>query len=73
LSSFPHKKKERSKIMDVQSTLETPAFQSMNQSALTPPAASVTPVNPVGDVGVAKVDEIAPIESGKGSMVNTSA
>tara|TARA_Y100001936_G_C16091077_1_gene686251 strand:- start:2763 stop:2942 length:180 start_codon:yes stop_codon:yes gene_type:complete len=59
--------------MDVQSTLETPAFQSMNQSALTPPAASAAPVNPVADVGVAKVDEIAPIESGKGAMVDTVA
>ena len=40
--------KKRGKKMDVQNVLETPAFQSMNQSAITPPAASVTPV----DVGV---------------------
>ena len=58
--------------MDVQSTLETPAFQDMNQSALTPPAASPSP-GVVGDVGIAKVDDLAPIESGKGSMVNSVA
>ncbi len=58
--------------MDVQSTLETPAFQNMNQSALTPPAASMSP-GVVGDVGIAKPDDLAPIESGKGSMVNTTA
>jgi len=59
--------------VDVQSTLETPAFQSMNQSALTPPAASVAPVNPVGDVGVATPNELAPVESGKGAIIDTVA
>ena len=58
--------------MDVQNTLETPAFQNINQSALTPPAASVSP-GVVEDVGIAKPDDLAPIESGKGSMINTSA
>lgn len=65
--------KERGKKMDVQSTLDTPAFQSMNQSALTPPAASATPVNPVGDVGVATPSELAPVESGTGSIIDTVA
>ena len=66
--------KKRGKTRDVQNLLETPAFQSMNQSAITPPAASVTPVDVgVGGGAIAKPNDLAPIESGVGSMVNTVA
>jgi len=63
--------KERGKKMDVQSVLETPAFESMNSSAIAT-APQVTPVD-LGQVSIATSNDLAPIESGKGAMVDTVA
>lgn len=57
--------------MDVQNTLETPAFQGLNQSAILPPASDgATGPQVMGEVAIAKPDSLAPIESGKGSNIN---
>ena len=60
--------------MDIQNTLETPAFQGLNQSAILPPASqgATGPVN-ISDISVAKPDSLAPIEPGKGSLINIHA
>ena len=60
--------------MDIQNTLETPAFQGLNQSAILPPASqgATGPVN-ISDISVAKPDDLAPMESGKGSFMNVYA
>ena len=63
--------KEKGKKMDVQSVLETPAFESMNSSAIAT-APQVAPVD-VGNVSIATSNDLAPIESGKGAMVDTVA
>lgn len=60
--------------MDIQNTLETPAFQGLNQSAIIPPASqgATRPVN-ISDISVAKPDSLAPIEAEKGSLINIHA
>ena len=60
--------------MDIQNTLETPAFQGLNQSAILPPASqgATGPVN-ISDISVAKPDSLAPIEAEKGSLINIHA
>ena len=63
--------KERGKKMDVQNVLETPAFESLNSSAIAT-APQVAPVD-VGNVSIATSNDLAPIESGKGAMVDTVA
>ena len=61
-------------IMDVQNVLETPAFQDLNQSAITSPGSmgTTTPVD-MGNVSVAEPDSLAPVESGKGTVFNAVA
>ena len=60
--------------MDIQNTLETPAFQGLNQSAILPPASqgATAPLN-ISDISVAKPDSLAPIEPDKGSLINIHA
>jgi len=60
--------------MDVQNVLETPAFQDLNQSAITSPGSmgTTTPVD-MGNVSVAEPDSLAPVESGKGTVFNAVA
>ena len=67
-----------SKAMDVQNVLETPAFENLNQSAITPPGSMGTtaPVD-MGNVSIAEPESLAPlngsVESGKGLLLNTMA
>ena len=60
-----------SKAMDVQNVLETPAFQDLNQSAITSAGSmgTTTPVD-MGNVSIAEPDSLAPVESGKGTIFN---
>ena len=60
--------------MNVQNVLETPAFQDLNQSAITSPGSmgTTTPVD-MGNVSVAEPDSLAPVESGKGTVFNAVA
>ena len=60
--------------MDVQNVLETPAFQDLNQSAITPPGSmgTTTPVD-MGNVSIAEPDSLARVESGKGTIFNAVA
>ncbi len=61
--------------MDVQNVLDTPAFQDLNQSAITPPGSTgtTTPVD-MGNVSIAEPESLAPlngsVESGKGTLLN---
>jgi len=63
--------------MDVQNVLDTPAFQDLNQSAITPAGSTgtTTPVD-MGNVSIAEPESLAPIgsvESGKGTLFNAMA
>lgn len=60
--------------MDIQNTLETPAFQGLNQSAILPPASEgATGPQVMGEVSIATPDNLAPIEAGKGSITDIYA
>jgi len=63
--------------MDVQNVLDTPAFQDLNQSAITPAGSTgtTTPAD-MGNVSIAEPESLAPIgsvESGKGTLFNAMA